>query len=604
MAGSQALRTPLCVLVLMIMAGCGGSSGDRPLAGDTAASPDAGGAAGVEVAPPDADESAPAPVRLSRDLRVTLPASGRIALTVHAHERAGLGGTLAVETAIPFPPDVLQQASAIRVMDEHGRELPTRSEALLYWRAATDGAPTSIRAVRLLLHWSPAGNRTETLWLDYGIAPAQALPRGALPGPARLPVAEAEFFPAEYGLSVADEPAVFVTLPADWLGASLLRSRTLPLDAVPATAGFDGVQPAFARTAVNDVRDHVTAENLVDVTGDYEPWLFDRAGTLWNLYLRTGELKWYRHAWRATRFYAAQVASSGYFAMKSFPDLKYSYNQSLLVGYALTGDETLAAPIETVAQAAATDSFQGAWQPTLNFWTERHLAYSTLASLTAWELTGSANYLSRVQAVVSANLRTTDTPGQEWPAIGCVLHTVIQHEGGGTDSHKPACSPWMVGLYAEVLWRLYLVSHDTDALQQLSRFGNFVRDHGSYVSSGVSASLEGRRFPYYLAGPDYDSYRYGVSDEWTDREHSCDVSALAYRTAYAQALLGQDNGALVTVANELFETCLWLLPQWIRTSEETVLAGKTFYRLAPPRKFNWWFGPTSDLSFFRQALVP
>jgi len=596
----QLAQVTSVALLVGLLAACGGdSTEDEASEGVPAqAQSPAEDAGSGSAAPPDSGgEPAPGLAVVSPDdaLFANLPAQGRVALTLQAHEKARLGQPLQVRAHVPFPRGVLSDASQVRVVDAAGQAIPAQVRALLSWHSPDGASAAGVRVVEVAFAWTPVDTEAQTLYLAYGVAP---VPAASLPAWRTVAIEESGFFPLEYsGDDDITEPEVFVTLSPRWLGASLLRGRTLALDAAAALPGFDGVQPAFGRTAVNDVRDHVTEENLINYQGEYAPWLFDRAGTLWNLYLRTGELKWFRHAWRATQFYRDQVKDSGYFALKSYPDLKYSYNLSLFIGYALTGDESLTAPIEQVAATAANDSFNPRYSSTLNFWTERHLAYSVLASLVAWELTGQFAYLDRVNGIIATNLAQTRTPDSGEDAIGCILHTVVQHEGGGVDSDRSACSPWMMALYGEVLWRAYLVGANTDALQQLSLFGDYLVSHGTYVSQGTKASLDGRTFPYYLAGPDYDAVTYGVSDEWTDQEHACDVAALGYRSAYAKKLGGESHVAVMETAGALAETCLWVVPLWIRTTQATVDAGKTFYRLAPPRKFNWWFGSTSEMSW-------
>jgi len=79
------------------------------------------------------------------------------------------------------------------------------------------------------------------------------------------------------------------------------------------------------------------------------------------------------------------------------------------------------------------------------------------------------------------------------------------------------------------------------------------------------------------------------------------VAGFSYRSAYARQLLGQSGVAQVQLADQLMDTCLWNLSNWIRTTQETIDAGKSAYRLAPPRKFNWWFGTTSDLAWLAET---
>jgi hypothetical protein len=546
---------------------------------------------------PDAPVS-PAPLVISaRDLFVQ-PGQGQLAMTLHPAPQVAGQGDILVEAVIPLPRGVLMSAEYLRVLDQQGMEIPSSAEVLLYWNDAGHGLELGVRSVRVHFLWSFSSAEPLALWLDIG--ERRRLTLEEAPQQLWLAAAQSDFFPEEYAATEQIlEPAVHVTLPADWLGASLLRTRSSPRRDDARWALLDQSLPEFAKTAVNDVPEHVTPENLINYETDYEPWLFDRASTLWTVYIRTGDVKWLRHANRATQFYRNRIGT-GYFDMRP-GDLKYAYNLPLLMGYALTGDASMLAPIRRVADVAANDWFQPVYRSSLNFWTERHLAYSIHASLIAWEATGEAGYLERVNGIIAGNQLAFENRNGGWSG-GCVLHTVLQHEGGGLDSDRVICSPWMAALYGEVLWRHYLVTGDVAGLQQLALLGDFLAQQATYVSTETNVNLNGRTFPYYLKGPLYDSKTYGVADEWSDREHACDVAGFVYRSAYSRQLLGQSAAAQVELADRLMDTCLWNIAQWIRTGADTVAAGKTFYRLTPPRKFNWWFGTTSDLAWLAEVV--
>lgn len=541
---------------------------------------------------------APPPITVAAKELFVRPGQGALAMTLHPSQQAVNRGAVLVEAVIPLPRGVLATADNLRVLDKQGVELPSSAEVLLRWHDAGHGLEAGLRSVRVRFVQTFSTTTPSVLWLQVGERRRLTLTNH--PAPLLVPASQSNFFPNEYAVSEQIvEPAVHVTLPAEWLGASLLRTRSSTRTDGSRWALLDQSLPEFAKTAVNDVPAHVTPENLINYQTDYEPWLFDRAGTLWTVYIRTGDVKWLRHASRATQFYRNRVGT-GYFDMRP-ADLKYAYNLPLLISYALTGDQTMLPPIRRMADVAANDWFQPVYRSSLNFWTERHLAYSVHASLVAWEATGEAGYLARVNSIIAGNQLAFDDRSSGWSG-GCVLHTVVQHEGGGRDSDRVVCSPWMSALYGEVLWRHYLVTGSHAGLKQLAQFGDFLAQQATYVSTEANANLNGRTFPYYLKGPTYDSKTYGVADEWSDREHACDVAGFAYRSAYSRKLLGQSGTAQVQLADRLMNTCLWNTAQWIRTGADTVAAGKTFYRLAPPRKFNWWFGTTSDLDWLTEAV--
>jgi hypothetical protein len=607
---SPALTVLLCMALLL--SACGAEAKpDHAKRPGVEAPGGSGSAPGQQPDPEPTPEPAPEPtpeptpepgvlpdrISISATDLFVAPAVGSLPITLHPAAQVANGAEVLVEAVIPLPRGMLSDITALKVVNADGVELASRSAVLLSWHDAGNGLQPGIRAARVQFLQRFTSTTPLTLSLVIGAARSQNL-QTTLTAQS-IPVSQSEFFPLEYSTdSNIVEPAVYVTLPADWLGASLLRTRSNPLNPNGRWSLIEQSLPEFARTAVNDVPDYVTEANRINYQTDYEPWLFDRASTLWTVYIRTGEVKWLRHAWRATQFYRNRV-STGYFDMRP-DDLKYAYNLPLLIGYALTGDESLMAPIRAVANAAANNWFQPVYRITTNFWTERHLAYSAMASLVAWEATGEVGYLQRVNDIIAGNQMYFDDVSNGWSG-GCVLHTVVQHEGGGVDSDRTICSAWMGALYGEVLWRHYLVTGAGEGLQQLAQYGDFLVEQATYVSTETNVNLNGRVFPYYLKGPLYDSKSYGVDDEWGDREHACDVAGFSYRSAYARQLLGQSGVAQVQLADQLMDTCLWNMSQWIRTGQETIDAGKTAYRLAPPRKFNWWFGSTSDLAWLAET---
>jgi hypothetical protein len=386
----------------------------------------------------------------------------------------------------------------------------------------------------------------------------------------------------EYPAGTVREPPVYAGFPADWLGECQLRTRTTPAGSDPAWAWYDESFLGSARTAVNDVPSSV--EELVPTTSDFEPWLFDRASTLFSVYARTGEVEWMRHAHRAAQFYAAHLDEAGNFDLKGEPDLKYSYGRSLLIDYIFTGDPALLDAIERVAAAGA------AWDPTYdvdtNFWTERHQSYALLAALAAWEATGAEEHAGRAADIAETSFAMASDPAGSWHADGCLLHGMTAHEGAGGD--VPVCSPWMSALFADAIWQYYIQTADRAALDFLAGLGRFVADYGLYDGGeGIDLTL-----PWYLAS---SVKTFSDDGPWGDVEHTCDVAGLVARAAWAEKQRGGDPSELRATAASLIKGCRWDLDMWHRPDAPAV--GKSEWRLSPPRKFNWWFGTTSDLTW-------
>lgn len=303
--------------------------------------------------------------------------------------------------------------------------------------------------------------------------------------------------------------------------------------------------------------------------------------TLFSVYVRTGDVVWLRRAHRSAAFYRAQLTEQGYFSLRGRDDLKYSYGQSLLTDYQLFGDAENIDAIRRVANAGE------AWNPdyTLgrSFWTERHQAYALLAALSAWEATGEETHRARVEAILDATIDIQTNPRSDWADVGCMQHTGDAAAEGGSD---PVCSPWMSALLADAMWHAHLLTEDPRVLTSLFRLATAVAERAVYRSEEFNEGASA--VPAYLLRESL------ADDPWTDREHACDVAGLLARGARAADLLGRSSTDLADARDALVETCRSTLASWHRPSGPD--SGLSAWRLAPPRKFNWWFGTTTDLA--------
>jgi hypothetical protein len=511
----------------------------------------------------------------------TYESSGEVAVTLHPGPGAELGSPTVVSFGAPFPPGALEDAAALRAFDG-ATELKIHSEEILPWRAwpGRAGASPSVRAALVSIEVSFADREPKAIELRYGSAPEASLPAPDDPRADWVAVTD-----GEYPDGTVREPRVYATFPAQWLGDCQLRTRTTPVGSDPAWDWFDESMVGSAHTAVNDVPDAVS--ELVPYTSDSEPWLFDRTATLFGVYARTGDVKWLRHAHRSAQFYVAHVDGDGFFDLKEDQDLKYGYGRSLLMDYQMTGDPELIETIERIAAAGAS------WDPTYdvdtNFWTERHQTYALLAALSAWEATGDEQHAERAREVADTSFAMAADPAGSWHDDGCMLHGMTAHEGAGGD--VPVCSPWMSALFADAVWEYYWQTEDAAAVGFLADLARYVDEYGLYDGGeGVDFTL-----PWYLASSEKT---FSDDGPWGDVEHTCDVAGLVARGAWAEKQRGGDSGPLRATAEKLIEGCAWNLDSWHRPNGPD--SGKSEWRLSPPRKFNWWFGTTSDLPWLME----
>lgn len=510
---------------------------------------------------------------------------GAVDVVLHPGATVVNKGPVKVVFGVPFPRGFLTDAARIRVGESNGTEIPSASQELAPWRSlSANGTTASTRAVLVYIEYSFTSTSPVAVKLQWGVPRTRSLV-GALPAPSTLWTSMANgHSPGEYPTSDnIREPAVYATLPAAWLGQTLLHGPAQAAGQNSTFAWWDTAMPGFASTAVNEVAATVLPENLISYATDAEPWLFDRAMTLFNLYIRTGDVHWLRHAHRAAQWYAMRVDANGIFTLKGDDDLKYSYGASLLTDFFLTGDSSLAAPIQRVAQAGER-LWQTNYSRTQHFWTERHHAYALRAALAAYQLTGNAAQGKRARDLVGLTANMSNN------AAHCPLHTMEQHEGDA--SNELICSPWMSALLSDAVMDYYIVSEDPSALNWLAGMGDYVRDHGIYDASFVHPELKDRWVPWYLAGVTYKND--DNNPGWGDMEHACDVGAMTARAAWAKRQLGQSDAATVQqAAQRLMDTCQYVLNDWHRNTR--TLAE---WRLSPPRKFNWWFGGALGYDWF------
>ncbi len=519
----------------------------------------------------------------TKTLFVNFPKSDQVAVSLVPGSTVKPKESTLVAFGMPFPPETLFDAAKIAVLDSAGNELPSFSKELARWRSLLNNPqPDSIRSVLIFTQITFPDLKPLKISVKYGETPQRKMPEQGDATSTWVPMANglnANEFPSDQGIK---EPAVYAGLPTEWLGACLLRTRATKLLNDTAWKWFDDFFLGSSKTAVNEVPKEVTER--ITYVGQYEPWLFDRAMTLFGIYIRTGDVKWLRHAHRAAQYFAKHLTAKGYFDLRN-NDLKYSYNQSIFLDLLLTGDTSHLTKIKQVATAGS--KWNAAYKTSMTFWTERHQTYALLAALTAWEATGEKGYADRVKTIVNATFAHAKTPpDSSWPKDGCLLHEFYDHEGDG--GKEPICSPWMSALLADAVWRYYIHSQDKEALIFLANLGVFIQKHALYLGKdGLNQTV-----PWYLVS---SVHQYTDGGPYDDLEHTCDVTGILARGAWAQKALGQNQADLLATANKLLASCKYNLNDWHRPQGPK--SGKSEWRLDPPRKYNWWFGSTLDLEW-------
>ncbi|MGE0764718.1 MAG: hypothetical protein AB7N80_15695 [Bdellovibrionales bacterium] len=543
----------LALVTVILFQNC--SSGyDSTSTGEDSAS-QGGGTAPPPVNPPPVNPP-PGPAPSLSGLFVTLPATGTTDVILHPSAQAVGVSNQTVIFGLPFPRGAVSDANLIRVLDGAGQEIPAQVSALNFWRDFQNPAQIiSIRSVRIVLQRTFANTNPVTIRIQYGVSRNLNLAGNFVPTDYWQSIAVGPN-PTEYPAAAnVREPIVYATLSPQWMSQSLLQTRTTTANSIAAYGVFDTAFLAHSNTVVT---------GAAYQTGS-EPWLYDRAQTLYIAYFRTGDLVRLRHAHRAAQFYKANIGNNGAFALGG--DAKYVYGQSMLYDYMLLADESLLAVIEraTLPHAGWPTNFSA----NTNFWTERNSAYALQAVLAAFDAVGTAAYATRARALFNSYFSMQQTPINNWLKNGCPLHTAAQHDPS-EDLPAVVCSPWMGALLSEAVWKYYLLSGDNNALIYLADYADYIQAYALYSEGNV-------RLPYYGASS------FGTTDPDGDREHACDVFGALARGFWAKRALARNAANLQADVTALLSSC-----------QNNVSSSG----LSPLRKYSWWFGTNSDFAWF------
>lgn len=504
-----------------------------------------------------------------------------VPVTLHPTHESAIGEGTLVAFGAPFARGALASVDELVVLDAEGNEIASHVEEIVPWRSlAATPPPPSVRSALVWVKVDFPSDEPVEIELRTGTRTLELGEQGDVTDTwVDVPA-------GQYDMALR-EPAVYAAFPVEWLTKTAMRTFTTPVATDEQWSWFDDFFVGAAHTMVNDVPDTVEADALVDFDAA-SPWQLDRAMTLFSTYTRTGDVKWLREAHLAVQYYVEHLDENGYVVWKDYDDLKYSYGQSPFVDMMLTGDRSMLDPIERVASAAAE------WNPEYyierKFWTERHQTYALLGALSAWEATGKPEHAERVRFVAETSFGLAKDPVNGWNADGCMLHSFRAHENFG--ELEPVCSPWMSAIFADAAWRYFLHSADEAALEFLATNAEYVRDYALYDGSDEKVNM---MVPWYLASSETQLSDAGA---WGDVDHACDVAGMVVRGAWARRELGGEVETLKETAQTLIDACQYDLDMWYRPTNES----KPAYRLAPARKFNWWFGSTTDMPLLWSEL--
>lgn len=379
------------------------------------------------------------------------------------HRNAGRGNDVAVSVGIPLPPGALHDARQLRVLDEHGEEVPAAVQPMLRWHFK-DG---SVRAVRVQFRTALSGD-TQIYYFALGKTRQRDLPG--------WPYAEG-LVDGEQGLRV---PAALATLSPAWLCASLIAGPQQPAAPGEPYAEYVAAQFQWARKLPVD---------------DASAWLFDRPSTLFKAYVRTGRFDYLQAADLSYRFYMKYIRRDGFPISPSCAggwllgdkpcDVKYVYVEPILLAVALTGndgdhDQATVLNMMTLWGNGGWNTRPGPYTRPSQYFTERLAGLGLLETVSAYELTGNPDDLARIKERIGwleeHQRNNPDRLGND----GSWRNSWNLHEN---DAWRPETdvrgnSPWMSENIVDGLWHAWLVTGDARIPPMLTAFGRYLERYG------------------------------------------------------------------------------------------------------------------------------
>ncbi len=559
--------------------------------------------------------------------------SGSLVVRLHPTEAVPIGSPRVVTFGVPFPRGSVTPAALgnLRVL-AGGVEIPAFVEALTPWRHATnpthDGASVRVARIQVQRSFAAAYPAFETITVEWGGA-ARTLNRTFVEPRSAWHLVTSGSFVAADGVW---EPDVYALLPSSWLTRGAISARRwspLDSDVAPTRDDPDDMDEVATWPGLSEM-DHALKNNFFSVINEDdplvtpanqcpyksdaaavrgEPWLYDRAATMFDLYLRGGSFKALREAARHAEYYRLKLYppgtvpanAVGIFRLKApdpgaitgANDAMYSYAECLADLHWLTGDDLARAAIPWVVQAQETHTESTRWSEGLNGWTERHTAFRLLANTIAYEVFGSTNYRDRLLSQSGDFRWHQDGAGGKLPGDrldGALYHYGDQH-GDGTGDALVASS-WMSALTADAMTRAYAFTEDPAIAQFIRRLAVWEKEALQFSDDPLYAEDGPIWHGAYMVAIDGSP---DPTDGYEVAEHSLSIAATIAWGDYFARLAGAPDPELAEAVARLYATYDLSVNYWVRPAGPA--SGLPAFRVSPWRKWAWEHRTGSALSF-------
>ena len=321
-------------------------------------------------------------------------------------------------------------------------------------------------------------------------------------------------------------------------------------------------------------------------------WLYDRPQAIFQLYIMSGESQWLTKGKKLSSFYQEHIDDEGLFTLKKRFDAKYLMPKGLLYDFLLSGNSQAKNTLNKIYQASL--AWDEDYSSKRGFWTERNQAAALNTAISYWEVSNDEAALVRINNIIDATVEMTFNPQDDWQLRGCPQHSFKSHEGWGDDS--PACSPWMMALLGDALWRFYQLTNDKRAAALIDAFGDFILNYALFYGDKRVKNIV---IPKYIVSIENSAQE--ELNQWSDPQHVCDVAGLLGKSVYIKNKSGTDIFLIQYLFSTFIEQCQQSYARLKK--EKNKKQNKPYWLLKPPRRFAWMYSTTSDLPWLNNLLV-
>ena len=305
----------------------------------------------------------------------------------------------------------------------------------------------------------------------------------------------------------------------------------------------------------------------------------------------SGESQWLTRGKKLSSFYQEHIDDEGLFTLKKRFDAKYLMPKGLLYDFLLSGDVQAKKTLKKIYQASL--AWDEDYSSKRGFWTERNQAAALNTAISYWEVSNDEAALVRINNIIDATVEMTFNPQDDWQLRGCPQHSFKSHEGWGDDS--PACSPWMMALLGDALWRFYQLTNDKRAAALIDAFGDFILNYALFYGDKRVKNIV---IPKYIVSIENSAQE--ELNQWSDPQHVCDVAGLLGKSVYIKNKSGTDSFLIQSLFSTFVEQCQ---QSYVRLKKEkNKKQNKPYWLLKPPRRFAWMYSTTSDLPWLNNLL--